>query len=204
MKIIRSPRTAAISDILQAVPVAIAVLDADAFVVEANAMAKALMKRWRGTSIVDGRLRFTEAQAQRQFESILSRSPALGAKSSAATSIPVRCGERDGIVHILRLRRNSELLDGARRYFLATAFIEPRQRAAGLSWDEIARMFDLTNAETRILTLLFKGLSTADIAAERGVAQTTVKTHLRRIYSKTGTSRRPELIFRIATLHPQP
>lgn len=52
----------------------------------------------------------------------------------------------------------------------------------------------LTAAETRIATRLVDGRSPREIAAELGVGVSTVRTHLARIFAKTGTSRQAELV----------
>jgi DNA-binding CsgD family transcriptional regulator len=54
-------------------------------------------------------------------------------------------------------------------------------------------LYDLTPAETRIVGYLVDGLNMSEIAVRLGVAPSTVKTHVLRIYEKTGTHRQAEL-----------
>lgn len=66
--------------------------------------------------------------------------------------------------------------------------------------DEFRALHQLTAAEVRVVEQLVKGLSVAEVARELGNAEATVRTHLARIFSKTGTSRQGELIALAARL----
>lgn len=68
----------------------------------------------------------------------------------------------------------------------------PPARASGLA--PVERLFALTSAETRVLKLLLEDRSPRQIAAELGVAITTVRSHLAALFSKTGTRRQSELV----------
>jgi DNA-binding CsgD family transcriptional regulator len=52
----------------------------------------------------------------------------------------------------------------------------------------------LTPAELGVLTLLLDGKTPSEIAATRGVAISTVRTHLKRLFAKTGTRRQADLV----------
>src|SRR5262245_50140542 len=58
----------------------------------------------------------------------------------------------------------------------------------------LAAAYGLTPAETRVLASLLEGHALPDVAAKLGVAPATARTHLDRIFSKTGVSRQAELI----------
>lgn len=68
--------------------------------------------------------------------------------------------------------------------------------------EAIATLFDLTPAETRVYGEIIYGRQPKEIAAVLGVEITTVKTHLRRIFMKTGTRRQAELIQLANSLAP--
>lgn len=57
----------------------------------------------------------------------------------------------------------------------------------------------LTATETEVLRLIYKGLSTVEVAGVMGVAKTTVRTHLRHLFEKTETSRQSELVHFVAS-----
>jgi DNA-binding NarL/FixJ family response regulator len=53
---------------------------------------------------------------------------------------------------------------------------------------------DLTAREAEVLTLIAAGLSNAEIAAELVVSGATIKTHVNRIFAKTGVRDRAQLV----------
>jgi DNA-binding CsgD family transcriptional regulator len=58
----------------------------------------------------------------------------------------------------------------------------------------LSRMYDLTPAEAKVAVHIAKGRSPAEAADRLGISQDTVRTHLKRIFNKTGTNRQSELI----------
>jgi DNA-binding CsgD family transcriptional regulator len=57
----------------------------------------------------------------------------------------------------------------------------------------VAAAYGLTPAETRLLESLLAGRNFAETATSLGIALTTAKTHLDRIFQKTGVRRQAEL-----------
>ncbi len=70
--------------------------------------------------------------------------------------------------------------------------VDPADRL-GIPPAWIMDAYGLTRAEARVALVASQGLSTPEIAAQLGLSVNTVKTHMRRIYSKTGTARLAEL-----------
>ena len=58
----------------------------------------------------------------------------------------------------------------------------------------VAKSFGLTLAELRVLVTIVQAGGIAETAEALGIAETTVKTHLQRLFSKTGTSRQTDLV----------
>ena len=63
-----------------------------------------------------------------------------------------------------------------------------------LSPERIAALHSLTRAEARLAALLAKGSSLEEAAATLSVSIGTVRSHLKAIFAKTGTSRQAELV----------
>jgi DNA-binding CsgD family transcriptional regulator len=55
-------------------------------------------------------------------------------------------------------------------------------------------MFELTPAELRVLLAIVEVGGVPETSAALGVAETTVKTHLHRVFAKTGTRRQADLV----------
>jgi DNA-binding CsgD family transcriptional regulator len=65
--------------------------------------------------------------------------------------------------------------------------------------DALGQIYGLTPAEAEVVQLLAKGLPLDEIAADRGISLNTVRSHLKHIFSKTGTSRQGELLSLVMT-----
>jgi DNA-binding CsgD family transcriptional regulator len=63
-----------------------------------------------------------------------------------------------------------------------------------------ARNHGLTQTEELVLTILCRGLSTPEIAVQMKVAVSTVRSHVRSLCAKTGSSGVRELVNRVALL----
>jgi DNA-binding CsgD family transcriptional regulator len=60
--------------------------------------------------------------------------------------------------------------------------------------EALGKLYQLTGGELRVLLTLAKGVSAKEAADLLGVSEPTVRTHLQRLFSKTGTSRQAELL----------
>ena len=66
--------------------------------------------------------------------------------------------------------------------------------------DALALLYDLSPAETRVFELVCAAKRPAEIAGELGVAGSTVKSHLLRVFEKTGCRRQVDLVKLAASL----
>jgi DNA-binding CsgD family transcriptional regulator len=66
--------------------------------------------------------------------------------------------------------------------------------ASGVSPEALQDLFGFTPAEARIAQLVGQGIGLKAAAGTIGIAPSTAKTHLIRIFAKTGTSRQAELV----------
>jgi len=58
-------------------------------------------------------------------------------------------------------------------------------------------LYDLSASESRVVSLLVQGRNTKEIASSLHVADSTLRTHLKRIFSKTGTRHQAELVSKV-------
>jgi len=69
---------------------------------------------------------------------------------------------------------------------------------------EVSEACGLTPTEERMLALIVEGLDTIVAARRLGIAPTTARTHLQRLFAKTGTARQSELVRFVATYVEEP
>jgi len=79
-------------------------------------------------------------------------------------------------------------------------FIVDPVNSSGVSISWLMDAHGLTPAEARVVQAAATGASIPIVARSLLLSQNTIKTHLRRVYSKTGTSRQAELARVIASI----
>jgi len=96
--------------------------------------------------------------------------------------------------HVLPLA--SVMRNGAGRSFKAVGalFVRKVQLDSQSGGELVARTFDLTPAELRVLLAIVDIGGIPETAQALGIAETTVETHLHRVFAKTGASRQAGLV----------
>ena len=84
---------------------------------------------------------------------------------------------------------------------MAAIFIQDPIEMPPLAAEAFGELFRLTGSERRVLLAMASGLCVKEAAGSLGISESTVKTHLKHIFSKTGTSKQTELnrLFMSAT-----
>lgn len=76
----------------------------------------------------------------------------------------------------------------------AAVFLREIGETARLPGEMLARHYRLTPAECRVLRLLTAGQRPHEMAAALGCSETTVRTHLRHLFTKTGSRGQADLV----------
>ena len=63
-------------------------------------------------------------------------------------------------------------------------------------WEQVVGSLHLSPQQARIVSLILGGKRDKQMAAEMGIGVPTIRTHLTRIFQRTGTADRVELILR--------
>jgi DNA-binding CsgD family transcriptional regulator len=106
--------------------------------------------------------------------------------SSAVTLLTAARGE-PFYVHVMPIACDS----GARRVAVSV-------RELGIEREAFARRYRLSPREAEVAELVLRGYRNPDIAANLGIASSTIKRHLTRIFDKIGVDSRTQLIGRLA------
>lgn len=83
---------------------------------------------------------------------------------------------------------------------VAAVFITPSADSASPPFEALAALYDLTPMEARVMIEIASGKNRATSAIALGIADSTVKTHLARVFEKTRTAEQPELAKLVASL----
>ena len=173
-------------------------------ILHANAAARDMMQG--GGPIRSDRGRLVAARAEQG--ALLRQAIDMAAEDEAqlgATGLGVPLLDAQGetaIAHVLPLARRD------RRQRLvpqatAAVFIARRGALAATGLDGFGSAFGLSRAERRLLERLVAGDTLVEAALALGVAITTVKTHLARLFAKTQTARQAELLSLVERLSPR-
>lgn len=157
----------------------------------ANAAAETLLARRGFLGRHGSALRFADGAVQRKLEAALGSLREGGQGSASPFGLAFR-DERQTpwVLHLLPLNTTGD--PGGRN--VALFFSAPSGSSATGTIEALASLYDLTGAETRVLRLLCAGHPTRRIAAELGIADSTAKTHILRVYEKTGLHRQADLM----------
>ncbi|RYE70631.1 MAG: LuxR family transcriptional regulator [Hyphomicrobiales bacterium] len=112
-------------------------------------------------------------------------------------SLTLRGEDTDYVAHILPLTSGARAEAGGHYAAVSAMFVQPVSRDLPLD-DGMARAFGLTPAEQRVLSAIANIGGVPESASTLGVAESTVKTHLQRLFDKTGTSRQADLVKLLA------
>jgi DNA-binding CsgD family transcriptional regulator len=145
--------------------------------------------------LAHGRLQLPSSEASNALVDAIFRSAEdLGQLGQRGISIPARM--KDGspsVTHVLPIRC-AEMRRGGEQRTVAAIFIAHSKTAPQMPAAALALAYDVTPAEARVLELIVEGLTLKETAEKLGVSIATVRTHLGRLFQKTGTSRQAELV----------
>ncbi len=196
----RRADAATFAEILDRLSSGLLLLDAHGRIVHTNAAADDMLRDGRLLRAIGGRLAAGDAQIERTLrEATVAPRDEGGQLGREGVVGPLRSS--DGERYIARaLPLASDLPAGAGDAAEPATAVFVRRAAMDYPSrpDIIAESYKLTPTELRVLTALVEIGGVPDVAAALGVAETTVKTHLSRLFAKTGTRRQADLVRLVA------
>lgn len=108
---------------------------------------------------------------------------------------------RDGdnhIVDVLSLMGGARRQAGADYSAVAAVFVRKAELELPHPVEALAKHYKLTAAEMRVLLATVEGGGVAEVSRTLGISEATVKTHLQRMFGKTGATRQAELVKLVA------
>ncbi len=177
-------------------------VDSRRHVRHANRVASEMLSQGHPVCATNGRLTATDMPASTELlENALSRLARAGSHViESLPGLPLRFEDgRTAIGHILPLatgRSGTWAPSGA----IAAIFISTASDRPYVSLDALTGLYGLTGAETRVLAEIAAGRNRAEAAQALSIADSTAKTHLDRVFWKTGTSNQLELVRLVSSL----
>ena len=184
-----------LADTLDGLATGIFLVDGSRRVVYANASGHAMLAEGDVVHMAGVRLGTNDVQAEQllrdAFTAAGSGDP-VGVKRMAVL-LSASGGQRY-VAHILPLTPGASQQAGNRYSAVAAILVQKATICEAVAFEAIARCFNLTPAELRVLFAVVKVGGVPEMAPALGISETTVKTHLQRLFEKTGTKRQAELV----------
>ncbi|MBX9711062.1 MAG: LuxR family transcriptional regulator [Xanthobacteraceae bacterium] len=184
---------ATFADVLNTLSAGIFLIDAHCQIVHTNAAGQDMLCADDVLRSVGGRLVVRDVQISQALKQVCVFIDVTKCPRSAAFPLIALDGERY-IAHLLPLASATRGTTGTAYKAVAALFVRKAALDSQSCGDLIARTFELTPAETRVLLSIVEVGGVPGTAEALGIAETTVKTHLHRVFAKTGASRQADLV----------
>lgn len=188
---------------LERMQAAVVLLDSTSHILFANAAARQLLQAGEVVKSTNGCIApANPALAWALADAVLrTAGKQLGEANlgNRGIGIPLTHADRHPAVAYL-LPLDSSAIGQTFKSATAALFIATSEVGALPQQQVLATLYDLTPAESRVMALIGEGVSTTLAAQQLNVSENTVKTHLARVYSKTGVSRQAELVKLVCAL----
>jgi DNA-binding CsgD family transcriptional regulator len=189
---LKQSEAATFAETLNGLSAGLFLVDAGCRIVHANAAGDEMLRVGDFLRAVNGQLVARDVGSNRALRKVFAdHVDALGVKGTALP-LTAHDGERY-LMHVLPLTSAARSLTGMAYKAVAALFVRKAELETPCG-ELVARMFELTPAELRVLLAIVEVGGVPETAAALGVAETTVKTHLHRVFAKTETRRQADLV----------
>lgn len=167
----------------------------------ANRAARKILAERRVLMTRDGLVYALDAALSRLLQHAVER--ACGVESASAPSLIPLDGTSLESLHVVPVPAEPlrERMD--RRLRCAAIFLREAGAGAHADFGTLSMLYRLTPAEAAVFSEIATGHNPGLAASRLGIAPSTVRTHLLRIYEKTGVRRQSDLV-RLAASHSLP
>jgi DNA-binding CsgD family transcriptional regulator len=190
----RQSEVTTFSDLLDGLSAGVFLVDARCRILHANAAGRDLLCSGDVLRSTGGQLSTRDTPANQTLRKHFAATDAIASYASNAV-LPLTADNGDRyMMHMMPVQSVMRTHSAVPGKAVAALFVR-RVEMDGRSCAElVARTFELTPAEMRVLLAIVNGGGVPETAKALGVAETTVKTHLQRIFAKTGASRQADLV----------
>lgn len=197
----KADEAAIFADILDSLSAGFFLIDAAGRILHANAAGREILGADDFLRTIDGRLVVRDKKVHQTLQRIFAgkdEPETDGEIGSKGVALPLvaRNGEYH-VAHVLplgpRARDAADAPGAAAAMFVSKATLETPSSA-----EVIRDAYQLTRTELRVLLAIVNVGGIREIATTLGIADCTVKTHVRRLLEKTGADRQTDLIKLVA------
>ncbi len=182
---------------LDALPQAIALVDAHCRIQHCNAAADRLLCTPGAMHVRHGRLQCDESAAQARWQCIVAAA-CMRQGTGMAGTLMAKSGTRGLVVTVLPIHAHhpAAFIETP----LALVVLHDPDAPQGMDPRLIADMLGLSPTETRLALMIASGKTIKDFAAAEGVSWHTARTHIKNLLRKTGCRRQMEIAALLRSL----
>jgi DNA-binding CsgD family transcriptional regulator len=185
--------------ILDRFSIGIVLLDSTGHILFANTSARSFMhngQRLGPRTLIFERL---PPGSSRRVEELIERTQ--GGEPMIAVTVPYAVEGSSLVLLASRLRRNEATqLGRGLQHAVTILFLCDPMRPIELPVAWVIDAYGLTHAEARAALSASSGMTVAAMARQLDLSPNTIKTHLRKVFAKTGTGRQAELTRLVTSL----
>lgn len=187
-------------DVLNGLSAGMILLDGNARIVHANAAGRDILEASDFLRAICGRLVASDPPINAALREILLAAEAGDAVvGTRGVALPFTAHNRERYVaHVLPLTSGARRSAGLAYNAVAALFVRKVAFSVSSPAELIGRMYKLTPTELRVLSAIVDIGGVPEAAAALGVATTTIRTHLGRLFEKTGVGRQADLVKLVA------
>ena len=197
---LKQAEAATFADLLDGLSAAMFLISADGRIVHANTAGHGMLNSGNILSAINGRLftgdKKTDKRLNETFAAANYGDAGIGIKG-ISLSLNARGGERY-VAHILPLTSGARRSAGIAYAASAAMFVRKVALESPPALEVIGKTYNLTPTELRVLLAIVEVGGKPEVAAALGVSGSTIKTHLGRLFEKTGASRQADLVKIVA------
>jgi DNA-binding CsgD family transcriptional regulator/PAS domain-containing protein len=200
---LREAESDTFASVLETIPTGICIVGGNGRILHANSAAKIMLDRKHHIQAEAGHLQGPDPATTAELHAALRKTQLNAAHiGSSGIGIPLHGSDhRLAIAHVLPLTHGT-LRPQVAPQALAAVFINLGGPVYFDDLDAIARSFEFTPAETRLVSQILRGRSTSEASKALRISEATTKTHLSHIFEKTGVSRQIDLVGLMQRLLP--
>jgi DNA-binding CsgD family transcriptional regulator len=182
-----------LAETLDGLSAGIFLVDARCHIVHANAAGRSILGEDDFLRSIAGQLVARDGQANKGLRQAVANGGVGMTTGRDAFALIAQGGERY-VAYLFPLRSVMRHGADAPSQAVAAVFVRKVELDGQSYGGLVARAFGLTPAELRVLLAIVEVGGVPESSETLGVAETTVKTHLHRVFAKTGASRQADLV----------
>jgi adenylate cyclase len=186
-----------LADTLDALAAGLFLVDPTGRLVHANARGQAMLAEEGILRAAGGRLVANDPDADQALRSAFSAAEGGdGVLGTQAIAVPLATDGQRFVAHVLPLTSGARRRAGAS--YAAAVFVRQADIDIPAAPEVIAKRYELTASELRVLLTVVESGGVLNIGEALGIPEARAKTHLRRLFEKTGTNEQADLVRLVA------